>query len=127
MKDKTLSRVLAQLVLTCSLVGLSEAEPLRLGSINFPNSGPEAAQEHFLRGVKYLHSFGFEDAAEAFQAASKVAPDFVMAYWGEALCHNHPLIPERDLESPRKSARSSWPYACRTGGKGPNPSRGRFS
>jgi hypothetical protein len=53
---------------------------LRLGSINFPNSGPEAAQAHFLRGVKYLHSFGFEDAAEAFQAASKIAPDFALAY-----------------------------------------------
>ena len=41
MKDKTLSRVLAQLVLTCSLVGLSEAEPLRLGSINFPILAPK--------------------------------------------------------------------------------------
>ena len=102
MKRKALSSVFAQLVLTCSLIGLSQAEPLKLGSINFPNSGPEAAQEHFLRGVKYLHSFGFEDAAEAFQAASQIAPDFAMAYWGEALCHNHPLIPERDLESPRK-------------------------
>ena len=126
MKDKTLSRVLAQLVLTCSLVGLSEAEPLRLGSINFPNSGPEAAQEHFLRGVKYLHSFGFEDAAEAFQAASKIAPDFALAYWGEALCHNHPLISERDLESPRAVLTRLGPTPAERAAKAPTPREAGF-
>ena len=57
MQHKALSSVLVHLVFTLSLIGLSEAEPLRLGSITFPNSGPAAAQEDFLRGVKYLHSF----------------------------------------------------------------------
>ena len=126
MKRKALSSVFAQLVLTCSLIGLSQAEPLKLGSINFPNSGPEAAQEHFLRGVKYLHSFGFEDAAEAFQAASQIAPDFAMAYWGEALCHNHPLIPERDLESPRKVLARLGPTPVERAAKAPTPREAGF-
>ncbi|MCE2484295.1 MAG: hypothetical protein J4F42_02180 [Desulfurellaceae bacterium] len=102
MQFKALSSVLVHWVFTLSFLGLSEAEPLRLGSITFPNSGPAAAQEDFLRGVKYLHSFGFEEAAEAFRAASKIAPDFALAYWGEALSYNHPLQPERDLASPRR-------------------------
>jgi hypothetical protein len=34
-------------------------------SLAFPHIS--GAQAHFLRGVKYLHSFGFEEAVEAFQ------------------------------------------------------------
>ncbi len=90
------------LLLASVFVSLPEARAEQLGELNFPTSGSAEAQEHFLRGVKYLHNFGFEDAAEAFQAATKVEPDFALAYWGEALSHNHPLQPVRDLETPRK-------------------------
>ncbi|MEI9910493.1 MAG: hypothetical protein WDO71_12990 [Bacteroidota bacterium] len=38
-----------------------------------------------------LHSFEYEDAAEAFIEARKLDPGFVMTYWGEAMTHNHPL------------------------------------
>ena len=82
MQYRALSSVLVHLVLTLSFLGLSEAEPLRLGSVTFPNSGPAAAQEDFLRGVKYLHSFGFEEAAEAFQAASKNRAGFCAGVLG---------------------------------------------
>ena len=34
-----------------------------------------------------LHSFEWEDAAEAFQEAQRIEPEFAMAYWGEALSH----------------------------------------
>jgi len=69
-----------------------------LGRIEFPNSGPAAAQEPFLRGVLLLHSFEYEDAAEAFRAAQAVAPDFALAYWGEALTCSHPLWQEEKRE-----------------------------
>jgi tetratricopeptide (TPR) repeat protein len=62
-----------------------------LGSISFPNSGAPAAQADFLRGVAWLHSFGYEDAIDAFRAAQKNDPTFTLAYWGEALSFNQPL------------------------------------
>ena len=73
-----------------------------LGSITFPTSATGSAQEHFLRGVTILHSFGWKQARAEFQAAQEAAPDFAMAYWGESLCYNHPLIAEQDRETPQK-------------------------
>jgi tetratricopeptide (TPR) repeat protein len=67
-----------------------------LGRIDFPNSGPPAAQASFLRGMLLLHSFEYQDAAEAFRAAQALAPDFALAYWGEALTHCHPIWQEED-------------------------------
>ena len=74
-----------------------------VGSIDFPTSAGEEAQRHFIRGVAILHSFGYEQAREQFQAAQEIEPDFALAYWGETLTYNHPLLPERDLESPRSA------------------------
>jgi len=90
--------ILAILFLPC--IGLA-ADMEGLGSVNFPTSASGKAQEHFLRGVTILHSFGWKQAIEEFQAAQAIDPDFAMAYWGESLCYNHPLLGERDLESPR--------------------------
>lgn len=73
-----------------------------LGQVDFPTSGSKAAEAHFLRGVAALHSFWYEEALEAFREATKVDPDFVMGYWGEALAHNHPLWNEQDTEAARK-------------------------
>ena len=75
----------------------------KLGSIDFPTSGSRAAQEHFLRGVAALHSFWYEEALEAFQAATKVDPEFALGYWGEAMAHNHPLWNEQDADAARKA------------------------
>ena len=72
-----------------------------IGSISFPTSAGEDAQKHFIRGVAMLHSFGYAQAREQFLAAQQIEPDFALAYWGEALTYNHPLLPERNLESPR--------------------------
>ena len=67
-----------------------------LGTIAFPNSGNAAAQAAFIEGVKDLHSFQFDEAAVAFQRAQKADPTFAMAYWGEAMSHNHPLWAQQD-------------------------------
>ena len=63
-----------------------------VGSLDFPTSGSPEAQQHFLRGVAILHSFGWKQAIVEFQAAQRLDPDFAMAYWGETLCYNHPLF-----------------------------------
>ena len=77
------------------------AEMDDVGKISFPTSGSPQAQEHFLRGVATLHSFGWKQSRTEFQAAQKLDPDFAMAYWGESLTYNHPLISEWNLETPR--------------------------
>ena len=67
-----------------------------LGTITFPTSGAPAAQPAFLEGVKSLHSFQFDEAAVACQRAQKIDPAFAMAYWCEAMSHNHPLWAQQD-------------------------------
>jgi tetratricopeptide (TPR) repeat protein len=90
----------------CALVyaGLATfARAEQLGSIAFPTSGSSAAQPAFLEGVKDLHSFQFDEAAVAFQKAEQVDPNFAMAYWGEAMSHNHPLWAEVDVPAAQKA------------------------
>jgi tetratricopeptide (TPR) repeat protein len=68
----------------------------RLGTIDFPTSGPPAAQAAFVEGVLYLHSFEYAAAVDAFRRAQRLAPGFAMAFWGEAMTCNHPVWNERD-------------------------------
>ena len=62
-----------------------------LGTVDFPTSGGAEAQEAFIRGVLYLHSFEYAPAAVAFREAQAIDPDFAMAYWGEAMTLHHSL------------------------------------
>lgn len=86
------------LTVLLSFVSLVYTQNLELGKIDFPNSGAEAAQADFYEGVMLLHSFEYEDAAEAFQKAQKADPDFALAYWGEAMTHTHPLWSQQDRD-----------------------------
>ena len=98
-------RSLAILIVTTALLALVSpalAQFANVGSLRFSTSGSPEAQKHFLRGVAILHSFGWKQAIEQFQAAQQIDPDFAMAYWGETLCYNHPLQGLRDSESPRE-------------------------
>lgn len=75
------------------------------GTISFPNSGSPAAQPHFINGVKLLHSFEWEDAADAFRKAQDADPGFVLAYWGEALSYTggHHFPPDQDSAAGQKA------------------------
>jgi tetratricopeptide (TPR) repeat protein len=69
-----------------------------LGEIDLIVSGNEAAQPAFKKGMLLLYSFEYDDAAEEFRNAINIDKDFAMAYWGEAMTHNHPLWRYQNLE-----------------------------
>lgn len=94
--------MVAAAAMVASVARPAGAQFENVGTLAFPTSASGEAQQHFLRGVAILHSFGWKQAIDEFQAAQKLQPDFAMAYWGETLCYNHPLMAEADAESPRK-------------------------
>jgi tetratricopeptide (TPR) repeat protein len=95
------SSLVVAVILTLALAGY--ARQSRLGKVDFPTSGSEKAQAHFLRGLAALHSFWFEEALDEFRESTKIDPDFAMGYWGEAMAYNHPLWAEQDTEAGRKT------------------------
>ncbi len=90
-------RTTSALVVAGVLALAAASSAQQFGTITFPTSGAPAAQEAFLTGVKALHNFQFDEAALAFQEAEKADPNFAMAYWGEAMSHNHPLWAQQDI------------------------------
>lgn len=111
--------------------GLSAAQPTvaqrkpsavpDLGAIAFPTSGAPAAQAAFLRGVGWLHSFGYEEAIDAFREAQKADPSFAMAYWGEALAFNQPLWFQEESEKARAALRKLGATAAERQSKAKTP------
>lgn len=99
---RSVRMVLATLLVALCAVS-SSAQQSKLGQVNFPTTGSEKAQSHFLRGLAALHSFWFEEALDAFRQSTAIDSDFVMGYWGEAMAYNHPLWAEQDTESARKT------------------------
>ena len=50
-----------------------------------------------------LHSFWYAVALEEFRESTKIEPDFMMGYWGEAMAHNHPIWGDpQETEAARK-------------------------
>ena len=95
---------LALMALIISALSLNAtAQQSQLGKVVFPTSGSQPAQVHFLRGLAALHSFWFEEALDEFRESTKIEPDYVMGYWGEAMAYNHPLWAEQDTEAARKT------------------------
>jgi len=96
-------RVLFTVFFVFITVSAHASSSSKLGSVNFPTSGSPEAQKLFLRGVAALHSFWYDEALKAFQESTKVDPDFVMGYWGEAMTHNKPLWEKQDVEAAKEA------------------------
>jgi len=99
MKRAPIPGLLFSLFFLCSSPAFSQQD---FGEVAFANSGPPAVQADFIRALAQLHNFEYEDAAEHFRAAQKAAPDFAMAYWGEAMTQNHPVWHEEDVAAARE-------------------------
>jgi tetratricopeptide (TPR) repeat protein len=89
----------AILLLLLSAVPLLAQEDV--GEVAFANSGAAEAQGPFRRGLALLHNFEYPYAREEFRKAQQIDPSFVMAYWGEAMTHTHPIWFTQDLEAAR--------------------------
>src|SRR6266699_1169112 len=108
--------------LACFLAGASlSAQTPGLGTITFPNSGAATAQAPFIRGVLLLHSFEYQDAAQAFREAQRIDRGFALAYWGEALTYTHPVWDEQDRNAARAALQRLGPTLAARRAKAPTP------
>ena len=86
--------MVGRLLLAAVIATTASSNPQRsdLGVIHFPTSTSSSkAQQHFERGVAWLHNFGYEEAIDEFQAAQLLDSGFAMVYWGEAMAHSQPI------------------------------------
>ena len=86
------------LVLTVGCQQKQSESTTALGTIDFDVTSSEEAIAHFEQGVLLLHSFMYSDAAKEFRKAQELDSNFAMAYWGEAMTHNHPLWSQQNYE-----------------------------
>lgn len=100
--------VITLLILTSCQSKNDNSKPLEneqdeLGQLSLKVTGNEKAQKEFKTGLLLLHSFEYEDAREAFQKAQKADSTMAMAYWGEAMTHNHSLWQRQEKEEAIKA------------------------
>src|SRR5579884_1145025 len=91
------------LTATILLLGLVTPALSQRPVLEFPATGDAKAHDAFIQGVIALHSSAYDDAAAHFREAAKVDPNFVMAYWGEAMSFNHPFWNQQDLAGARRA------------------------
>ena len=111
----------------CAAVACAQpsAQPASLGTVHFPTWGSPQAQAHFLRGVAALHAFWYPVALDEFRAATRIEPDFMMGYWGEAMAHNHPLWGRTTRDrSGAPGAQKEPPYPTADAARARIPARG---
>ena len=107
------------LALSPAIANARVGQAADLGKIDFPTSGSPTAQEHFLEGVLFLHSFEYNDARAAFRRARETEPDFAMAAWGEAMTHNYPIWLRESREEGRAALERLAPTAAERLDKAP--------
>ena len=100
MRPMNIARLLALTVVSLILSMAAQAQQ-NYGVTEFEATGAAEAQPAFLRGLLQLHNFEYPDARASFQEAQAIDPDFAMAYWGEALTHDHAFWRRHDLEASR--------------------------
>jgi hypothetical protein len=63
----------------------------KLGRVEFETSCTGKVKEDFNLAIELLHSFEYDEAEKAFAKVIDEQSDCAMAYWGVAMCNNHPL------------------------------------
>src|SRR2546422_10828128 len=75
-----------------TLTSSAKAQQSSLGQVDFPTSGSEKAQAHFLRGVAALHSFWDEEGLGEFRESPKAGRGFMMGVHGEGQKYKYNIL-----------------------------------
>ncbi len=81
-------------ILTIFISALVVAQDARLGKVSHTFNGSQTAMSYFNRGLVQLYAMEYEAAAENFNMAQLLDPNFTMAAWGESMSYYRPLIAE---------------------------------
>jgi hypothetical protein len=92
--------IVTAILFSCSTNQQPNTETLELP---FTVTGKSEAMPAFQNGLRMLHNFMYQDAAEAFIEAQELDPDFAMAYWGEAMTYNHAVWGDLDIDKARNA------------------------
>ncbi|NNE26033.1 MAG: hypothetical protein HKN09_04270, partial [Saprospiraceae bacterium] len=101
MKAPTLLIFIGLFILSCKPASEQTApveDNAHLGVAQMEITGNAESQKYFTEGLLLLHSFEYEDAREQFLKAQEADSTCIMAYWGEAMTHNHTLWQFQELE-----------------------------
>lgn len=63
----------------------------QLGKVSFETSCTSEADAIVKRGIAWLHSFEYQEAATSFAQAAAADPSCAIAHWGTAASYYHPL------------------------------------
>jgi tetratricopeptide (TPR) repeat protein len=84
--------------LTVSAAALAAASPEhahdhspQLGKLSFETTCSPAAQAQFETGLRWLHSFEYQESERSFAKAAEADPACAIAHWGVAMSNYHPL------------------------------------
>jgi hypothetical protein len=88
-----------------------------LGTVVFPTSCSPSVQPTMERGVALLHSFQYEEAAQAFDDAGHRDASCAMCHWGKAVTLYHPLFGEWPTTEALKEGRQAIALAQQLGAK----------
>ena len=78
----------------------------QFGVVDFETSCTRKVKEDFNLAVALLHSFEYDEAEKVFAKVIDEEPDCAMAYWGVAMCNNHPLWSPPTGDELKKGARA---------------------
>jgi len=85
---------------------LCGAPDKQFGRVEFKTSGNGKVKEDFNLGIEMLHSFEYDEAEKVFAKIIDEEPDCAMAYWGVAMCNNHPLWSPPTEDELKKGAKA---------------------
>jgi tetratricopeptide (TPR) repeat protein len=78
----------------------------QFGSVDFETSCTGKVKEDFNLAIALLHSFEYDEAEKVFAKIIDEEPDCAMAYWGVAMCNNHPLWAPPNADELKKGAKA---------------------
>ena len=85
LRPRALFIAIASIFLIASASAQDPRQTERYGTVKFPVSCNDEAQQLFNRAVTILHSFEFPTAEKVLTAVAEKDPGCAMAYWGIAL------------------------------------------